>query len=90
MDFNISDEKLSQLVEKEIARYVRDRIETAMNDGKAHWFYQYNIERLTQEIIYDKIDRTIIEDTIKSLDKDELTKKISEEMAVRITNLLFE
>lgn len=90
MNFNISDEKISQLVEKEIARYIRDRIENAMNDGKAYWFSQHNIERLTREIVYDKIDRTIVEDVIRSLDKDELTKKISDETAVRITNLLFE
>lgn len=90
MEFNISDEKISQLVEKEIARYVRDRIERVMNDGKAYWFSQQNIERLTQAIVYDKIRMTIIEDTIKSLDKDELTKKISDEIATRITNLLNE
>ena len=27
MDFNISDEKLEQIIEREIGRYVRDRVE---------------------------------------------------------------
>ena len=55
MDFNISDEKLEQIIEREIGRYVRDRVERVMNDGKAYWFSQQNIEEITRDVVMRKV-----------------------------------
>ena len=78
MDFNISDEKLEQIIEKEIGRYVRDRVERVMNDGKAYWFSQQNIENITRDVVMRKVTSDLMSQIFNSLKTDEFLKRLSD------------
>lgn len=78
MDFNISDEKLEQIIEREIGRYVRDRVERVMNDGKAYWFSQQNIEDITRDVVMRKVTSDLMSQIFNSLKTDEFLKRLSD------------
>lgn len=90
MELNISDEKLEMLIEKEIRRYVRDRIERVMNDGKAGWFSQQNIEIITREVVMQKIPSESISQICSMLKTDKFIQEISDCIAGEIRDYLFE
>lgn len=89
MDFNISDEKLEQLVEKEIARYVRERVERVMNDGKAYWFSQQNIENITRDVVMRKITMDSLNEICQKLKTDEFIHRLSDCIAGQMRDCLF-
>lgn len=90
MDFNISDEKLEQLVEKEIAHYVRERVERVMNDGKAYWFSQQNIENITRDVVMRKVTTDSVKQIIDMIKTDEFIHRLSDCIAGQIRDYICE
>ena len=90
MEFSLSDEKLEQLVEKEITHYVRERVERVMNNGKAYWFSQQNIENLTRDIIMRKISADFLNEICQMLKTDEFIHSLSDCIARQMIGCLFE
>lgn len=89
MNVEITDEKLSQLVEAEVRKYVGNRIERVMNDGKAHWFTQQNIERITRECAMSKIRNEVVSECVQSLDKKSVLEAITKGLVGEIGRSLF-
>lgn len=90
MEFNISNEKLEKLVEQEIARYVRERIERVMNDGKAYWFSQQNIENVTRDVVMRKITSDFMNKIFRALKTDEFLSRLSDCIAGQMRDYLCE
>lgn len=90
MEFNISDEKLEQIIEKEAARYVAARIERVMNDGKAYWFSQQNIENLTRDIIARKIIFDSVDQIYDLLKTEEFLRRISDCIVGHLKDSMYE
>lgn len=78
MNIELSEEKLNHLIEEEIKRYVKNRIEQTMNDGKAYWFSQQNIENITTDVIMYKVTSETIKQIIHSLMTDEFKHRLSD------------
>lgn len=89
MNIELSDEKINDLVEKELRRCIEAKVEKVMNDGKAFWFTQQNIERLTRDVIIQKIPDEFIKQVCLELKKDEFLHRLSDSIADGLKTSLF-
>ena len=89
MNLEISEEKLASLVENEVRKHVANKVESIMNNGKAYWFTQQNIEHITRACIMDKISSEIVNGVVKSLDKKAISEALTKGLVSEIGTNLF-
>lgn len=87
MNIELSDEKINNLLEKEIQRYVRERVERVMNDGKASWFTQNNIENITRDIVNQKVPEEFIKQVCEKLKTDDFLHCLSDGIAIGLKDI---
>lgn len=88
MNIELSEDKLNSLIEEEIKRYVKSRVERTMDNGKAYWFSQQNIENITIDVIMRKVTSEAIKQIIHSLMTDEFTHQLSDCIANELKEYL--
>lgn len=88
MNFEISEERIQQLAEDEICKYIANKITYVMNNGCANWFTQDNIKRITYTIVERMIDKEAIDLIIKSASNEEFVKSLSEKLSTVIADYL--
>ena len=88
MDINISDEKLAELAEQEVRKEISRRVQRVIDGGIAYYFSEQTIQRLTYECVDNMINREFVKNALKELDKDKVTKTLSDSIAKEITREL--
>lgn len=83
MNIELSDEQLNNLIQ----RCVSEKVERVMNDGKAFWFTQNNIENITRDIINQKIPEEFIKQVCKKLITDDFLHCLSDSIATRLRDI---
>lgn len=89
MDVSIADDKLKELVEKEVQKCIHNKIVNIMNDGCASWFTQQNIQHVTQRVIADMINKEVVTQAIKELPKKEIVDKVAKSLSEAISDKIF-
>ena len=88
MDINISDEKLAELAEQEVRKEISRRVQRVIDGGIAYYFNEQTIRMLTYECVDNMINREFVKNALKELDKDKVTKTLSDSIAKEITREL--
>lgn len=87
MNIELSDEKINDLIEKELQRCIREKVERVMNDGKAFWFTQNNIENITRNIVNQKIPEEFIKQVCEKLKTDDFLHCLSDSIAIGLRDI---
>jgi len=78
MEFNISDEQILEMAQKQMKLVIKDKIYNVLNDaGNVNYFREQTIQSLTYEAVRNMIVKEYIDSAIKNIDKDRLIKEMS-------------
>lgn len=78
---NVDSAAFKAFVGNSIMDIIKKRIEASMNDGKAYWFSQQNIQSLTYEVVRSMIGEDIVKDAARRFDVKECREYLSKRLA---------
>lgn len=88
MNIELNDEKIKEIAEQEIKRYIAKKVDSVMNDGMAYWFTQQNIESITRDAVIRKIENMCFDDMVKSVRDSKTIEEIAKVLSNRFVSVL--
>lgn len=78
---NFDESMLRKLTEDNLNEAIKARVKKSMNDGKAYWFSQSNIEDLTFKAIKNMVDEEFVKEITRKFDIRECRELLSRRLA---------
>ena len=87
MNYEISDEKMEQMVLSAIQKDVHERVQKVIN-GNLSLLSEQNLEDMAYHCIKSLVNKSVIDKALSIIDKKELMNSIAESLTERIMNSL--